>query len=395
MTSLVASLTAACLSAPPSGSGTSPDGSCGTLGALSDDFEGLSDWRWSAEGLWNSENGKLLLTPSPATLSAVYSRVHLAVEGELVIELDTSGMAADSSLSVSLLDGEREVALRLAEGTLRADVSQPGFEGTRGSVAYHPEMRWWRISRADGVIHWATASDGTDWTDQGEIDTELSGLAQVAIEVWAESTDSIVAIGGINPDGPREPACPVDSFIDDFSVMTPRWTILDTEVCSVEFVDRLEISLNGPDACGLVSSERFSLENSQVAIELPQAGDCVDNPTFDVQFSTGGFSLACSAEEGPATLRAFFAKDDDFDELGSAEWDQQEFRFLQIRHAPENGGMVYETSANGVDWARLATASNLTGVDLSSVEVSLVIYGEGPSVAPVAFDQLNILPDSE
>lgn len=393
--SLVALLAAGCLSAPPGAS--DPVGQCGSLRALSDDFEaGLSDWRWFVEGEVSPENGDLVLTPATEEYSAIYSAVDALVEGgELVVEVDASEMAVESFFTVRLVGPQGVVALRLEDGALNVDVEEPGFQGTRGSVAYDPATRWWRIGRADGHFHWATATDGTDWTDQGTFDAELSGLATVGIELHAnENATSLVTLGGINPAGPPEPACPIQTFTDDFSKATPRWTLDGGDVCTVQFNGVVEIGLNAADACALVSSERFSLENSQVAIELPQAAGCTQNPTFEVHYSNGDFSLGCIAEDGP-TLLAFFGQGEDYEELGSTEWDPQRIRFLRIRHAPAEGGVVYETSADGAGWDRLATATNLTGVDLGSVEVALAIYGDGPSASLVAFDQLNILPYGE
>lgn len=391
----MAVLAAGCLSAPPGGS--EPGGPCGSLRALSDDFEaGLSDWRWFVEGVVSPENGGLVLAPPAEEYAAIYSAVDLLVEGgELVVEVDASEMAEESFFTVRLVGAQGAVALRLEDGTLNVDVEEPGFQGGRGSVVYDPATRWWRVARTDGHFHWATATDGSDWKDLGTFDAELSGLATIGIELHANaSASSLVTLGGINPGAAPEPACPVQTFTDDFSKETPRWTLDGGDVCTVQFTGKVEIGLSAADACALVSSERFSLENSQVAIELPQAAGCTQNPTFDIHFPTGDFSLGCIAEDGPNML-AFFAQGEEVEELGSTDWDPEAIRFLRIRHAPAEGGVVYETSADGAGWDRLATATDLSGVDLSSVEIVLAIYGDGPSASLVAFDQLNILPYAE
>ncbi len=392
-----------CLSSPPDNGG-GPDGptGCGTLRSLSDEFDGpLDAWNWSVEGPGGTNGTQLELTPPIETTSALFSTQAWWLEGDVVVEVDTSMMAADSVLDVWLSSPgeERLVGLSLEDGTLSAVVYQPSYGGVRDTVQLDPAMRWWRLGPGDGKFHWATSTDGTRWTDQGEFDAELSGLAGLSIALTANTMPSTVGIEAINP-GVRasdlDPLCPLSSFTDDFAVESPRWFVFDDPGCTVAFGERADIELDQEGACGLGSFERFSLADDQVTVELEEPGDCSLSPSFDIDGAAVAFSYFCSIDGDSAWLTAIFADSSgDTNEIGSAVWDGVQFRFLRIRHVSDDGAVVFETSPDGESWELFGTASPVDGADLASVDVSLAGYAAAGGGAAIAFDQLNLPADGE
>jgi len=394
---------AGCLSSPSSGdpSGGGP-GDCGTLRSLSDDFDGpLSVWRWSVDGVGTANGSQLVLSAAPDSTSALFSEQAWWLDGDLEIELDPTTIAEDALVEVWLSsnDEERQVVLSLGDGTLSAMVYQPSYNGVRDNVPFDPAMRWWRIGRSDGHFHWATSVDGTRWTEQGEFDAELTGLAGLAITHTARTIASSVAIESLNSglrNGGPEPLCPLSSFTDDFAVINPRWFIFDDPGCSVAFGERADIAIGQEGACGLASYERFSLAEDQVSVELEEPGDCSLNPSFDVTGEDAGFSFFCGLDGESAWLTAVFSDSvGGTTEIASAPWDGVEFRFLRIRHVSDDSAVVFETSPDGATWEVFGTAGPVDGADVSSVEVSLAGYADSAAGTAIAFDQLNLPADGE
>ena len=404
-----AALCSACLASPaPSQQPDDPDAPdggvitapCGTIGALADDFSGsLSTWRWTAEGNVGDSGDGLHLLPSAAGAVSLSSNAQFWLDaGELVVELDTTAMQAASVLRVVLTGEEGEVALRLQAGTLHADVEQDDFDGTRDSVAYQPdEMRWWRIARRDGQFEWATRGDsGDEWVEQGRFDAALTGLAGLSIELTAsEEYASEVTIAAINPGGPSAPACPVAELEDEFKSPSARWTILGDQICDVRWGDAADIGIIDADTCGLATSERFSLADSEVAVALLDPADCSLRPIFQATFERGQVAFTCSLESETPKLHAYLQLDNTDSELAGAAWNAVENRFLRFRHSTNDGGVVYETSPDGLEWNGFTVATGLAADDLQSVEVALLVYAEAVTVQRISFDQLNILPDAE
>jgi hypothetical protein len=404
-----AALCSACLASPaPSQQPVDPDAPdggdiaapCGSIGALSDDFTGsLSTWRWTVEGTVGDSGAGLHLQPAAAGAVILSSNARFSLDGgELVAELDTAAMQADSVLRLVLTGEDGEVALRLQAGTLHADVEQEDFDGTRDSVAYQmDEMRWWRIARADGQFAWATRGDsGDEWVEQGRFDAALTGLAGVSIELTAsEQYASEVTIAAINPGGATAAACPVTDLEDEFKSLSPRWYILGDQICDVQFGDAADIGIVDTDTCGLVSSERFSLADSEVAVELLDPADCSLRPIFQVTFERGQVAFTCSLEAEVPKLHAYLDLDNTDSELAVAAWSAVENRFLRFRHSTSDGGIVYETSPDGIEWTGFTVATGLAADDLQSVEVALLVYAQAVTAQRISFDQLNILPDAE
>jgi len=393
---VVWALQSGCLDSPDSA--PPADDLCGTLRSVSDEFDGpLSEWDWALEGMGSSNGTQVVLTPALDSTSALFSLQSWRVDGDLVVELDPKMVAPDATLEVwlSSVDESRLVGLSLGEGTLSAMVYQPSYGGSRDTVEFDPAMRWWRIGRANDRFHWATSVDGVDWTEQGDFDAELSGLAGLAISLTARTVESSAAIEAVNPGGALEPFCPLSSFTDDFAMASPRWFIYDDIGCLVEFGERADISLSQAGACGLSAYERFSFADGEVSVELAEARDCSMSPSFEIIGEDAGFSYVCGFDGESAWLTAVFANDGDTSEVASGLWNAERFRFLRIHHVAADGAVVFETSGDGLDWELFGTASPVDSADLSSMVVSLAGYAEGPGEAGIAFDQLNLPADSE
>lgn len=375
-----------------------PPTDCGSLGALSDELGSeVSDWDWAMEGTWALDGSAVRLTPAAGELAAMYSRTWWWLDrGELTVRFDLSAMQDDALLELVLTGADGEIRLVRDGNVIRADVHQADFNGTRGTVAFDRRLDWWRLARVGERWHWSTSTDGVTWTERGDFDAALSGLGTLAVLHTGGADPGDVGVEALNPGGPAEPPCPLAGFRDDFSAPSPRWGVLDEAACDVRFGDGAAIALSGGAFCGLLSAERFSLEDSEVTVELTDAGDCSLSPALQVAFAGGELSLVCTP--GPEVLRAFLDTGSGVEELASAAWDPARHRHLRLLHLPgEENIVVFETSPDGVEWNGLASATGLAGFDLTSVEVSLTVYSptEAPPGARVVFDRLNIPPDAE
>jgi hypothetical protein len=396
---LAALVASGCLDSPPDAGG--PDGDdptdCGSLLSLSDDFNGEpSEWTWAVDGLWTWDGSQILLNPEIDGLSMIFGRQSWSLDrGELVVHFDLAAMAEDSSLQLDLVGAQGEVTLTLESGTLRVDVVQDDFNGTRDSVPFDSRMDWWRIARRNGQFYWATSTDGEDWTEQGPFDAALSGLATITVFHYAGETASQVGVNAFNPGGASESACSVADLQDDFSARSPRWGIREEQFCDVRFDEAVDIGINEIETCGLVTLERFSLADSEVSVELEDPGDCLLAPIFQATFGSGQVAFICSLDEGEPMLHAYLQLDASDDELAVAPWSWEANRFLRFRHSTDEGGVAYETSPDGLEWTRFTTATGLSTDDLRSVEVALLVYAPELTANRIRFDHLNILPDAE
>ena len=146
-------------------------GTCGSTGAIHDDFDdGAIDNEWRASGMTMEAGGVLAVTPDSSMNFGGYITKHRVdltgtnVAVEVPQMLDTTSDATAALYLVA--DPTHYVAITQIHGMLNAEWDLPVKRSRRTSaLVYDPVAdRWWRISEASGTVTFEVSADGVAFT---------------------------------------------------------------------------------------------------------------------------------------------------------------------------------------------------------------------------------------
>jgi hypothetical protein len=166
-------------------------GTCGSTGAIHDNFDdGAIDNEWRASGMTMEAGGVLAVTPDSSTNFAGYITKHRVdltgtnVAVEVPQMLDTNSGATAALYLVA--DPTHYLAITQVDGVLNAEWDLNGQAvATDVGAVYDPVAdRWWRISEASGTVTFEVSADGV----------AFASLATVASPPWIDDIE--IALGG-------------------------------------------------------------------------------------------------------------------------------------------------------------------------------------------------------
>lgn len=389
-------LLTACLDAPPAAIGgggdaadASPPAVCGTTRVVHDEFDAMSS-AWTAVGSVAVESGMAQLYAAPEGTSGIASSwAYQLADGELTMQIRRLDLP-DGELVLHLMNAAEDlVGLELAGGTLSLVQEVGGDRTVPEATPYEDDMLWWRLTESAGTVRWQTATDGTDWTDRGSTSVELPGPVTVQVQLTAGSIQAVAEIESFSPSSEESP-CPATTLVDDFTVLSPRWLVNDVADCSVIADGALVFTHDGAESCGVDSAEHFDLRDSQIVLEVVDAGDCDPFLTFALDLPGVKPAFFCArGPDGPILYAQANAPGD----LAMVEFDAGAHRLWRIRHDLGGSQIVFEVASAIGDWSRLGVMP-IDEEIIRSAGVSIDISddaADGDS-GPVSVDRLNLVP---
>lgn len=195
------------------------------------------------------------------------------------------------------------------------------------------------------------------------------------------------------PDGSSQvdaapPDCPgVTSLQDDFSSNT-AWDIASDGNCAVEFNGELRLAPQTaipPADCVVRSSEVYGLDD-RTSLQVVSTG--TGNPAAAFGLDVAGQTLLFRREVNGL---AFVVRENDVEEIFDGDdFVEAEQRFWAF--SVDGDHLTFEASADGAAWTTLTDFRPRVDPSTTCVRYEISIGGDVSSLAPVVFDNLNIVP---
>jgi hypothetical protein len=381
---------AGCLEAPPaSHEGAALD--CGTSSVLEDEFDGVELDRelWDGTGGASASDGVARIESAAGAHDTLYSLGWYRVSGStLVAELDVS-QVADALLWMELESAEdARVAITLLNGDLGLRVVDGEGERTIDNAPLEQDHVWWRLREDAGQFFWATSPDGADWTERGPFAASLGEITRVDFELASNAEDATWTIEAVNP-GSEGVYCPASSFQDDFTGLSPRWSVDEQGDCQITVANQAQLGYSAQAFCALTSRERFDLTDSVFSVELAEVGDCIPEPTMRILLADGDeVILKCADKAGETKIVA----QHDTAEVAVIPYDEDKDRFVRVRHDSQAGSLLFEASPGDGVWSRFGSLPVMSE-PLADTSLRFFLGGDtSGGFESIAFDSLNIAP---
>ncbi|MEO6776555.1 MAG: hypothetical protein ABI467_26665 [Kofleriaceae bacterium] len=340
-------------------------GTCGSTGAIRDDFDdGVIDNEWRAAGITTETGGVLAVTPNSNLNFGGYlskHRVDLAgtnVAVEVPQMVDTSSNATAALYLVA--DPTHYLAITQVHGVLSAEWDDGNAAATDTATPYDASaQRWWRISEAGGTVTFEVSADGVTF----------AALASVASPSWVD--DVAIALGGYSDgvvthgtvqfdhlDDQLDLAgwCKADTFADRFArpSIGYDWTARQTPTmgasgCTATVMNGAHFDQSGiaNSRCWLASGHAYDLVDSHAFIHvapitLSKPGWTTflraisDNVTDAMMIDWDTGNICAQVRSQPPICRPYDGTADAYWRIGEAA-----------------GMVVFDTSPDAVTWAAI------------------------------------------
>ncbi len=292
---------------------------CGTVDLMRDDFDdSVADWRWEpfagAGASVSRAHGVLAISlpgGSGASAWAGYSAglSTSLLDRALTVELQ-QGTALLSEAQTSLVfmrDSGNQLYITQAGSSLRATHVVVGVLQTASAVYDSAAHRWLRIREQAGTVEFGTSPDGQTWSVLLEAATPaFASSGQVQLEAGIEGgagAPNTVVFDNLNVGRSASSWCAASSPQDSFDGpgLLPIWEVPASSDCSVDLEGgRLQLSVDQPMSCSVISRSGYLLDELGVEIELAvPVGGSVDGWAGLGLWSPNGdtyFELSVSAD---------------------------------------------------------------------------------------------------
>jgi hypothetical protein len=274
----------------------------------------------------------------------------------------------------------RQLELRLAGTTLEAVLRRGDGFMTLATVTYDPGAhRFWKLAEQDGEVMWSTSRDGVAYAELARFAVPDMVTVRPRIHAFKGGNAPAgyqLAIDNVNAGIALDPICLADTLHESFdSELDPYvWPFVSNAI-----VRDGSVVLHAAEPTGAFASIHtgsvYSLDGSGITVEIPR---------IDLADPTAVVTVVAAAIGDGDDLVAFRISDElaartADHELATVAYNPAAHRFLRLR--VDRGTVVWEVSANGIDFQRfaqtiggdgLATASLLFDAGAaSSIEVEL------------------------
>lgn len=379
----------------------------------SDDFNdnSMNTTKWystSTPGVTVAEqNGQLQITPpaSATGYDGYYARTNFnltnrratveAVQATADYGIETYFLLADKSTTAA-----NDMMFVVSGPNLLMQDRVNGVVNTRTVVTYDPaQHHFWRIRHdpATDIVTWETSPDGIKWTVRHKSARKFDITkmqAQLSAGKYTDTTPTIMAIfdNYRAEDNPPSRTLLSDDFNDN-ARDAAKWTIDDpanSVVTALEQNQRLEIApapqLTGYN--GFSSASSIDFTNASAAVEVVQS--TVGNSETHLQVGISDTNNIITVVSGGNIIFQYSVNG--ARSRTYVPYDPAQHRFWRIRHDIGGDEIVWETSANNVNWVVQRTAPR--PLALTSMRVRLIAgkWTNTDSTTPgtAIFDNLKV-----
>jgi len=372
---------------------------CGTVGAFVDDFDDgvpSTDWAFCND----TDNAPILHQ-----------------DGAMAIAFDASGQGSGGSVCRSFLAAalqDEMIWVEVPSATDTAAASEAFFEvGTDGdlisiyqrdsqlnfeiwsgndqlssAIPYDPQAhRWWALREQEGRVSFETSTDGRSWISHADLPTPaVAARATLALGAWSNDlgrAPGTVVFDNLNAGHAPVGFCAAHGLQDPLTgpELHAEWQVTEGDGCQASSTDQgLELStpLASDFVCALATASGYSLEDSEVLVEIPEGGQ-VGTIIGITIWSPHGTILGLWFYDGQ--VGGWIVEENDGPVTYSFDGGSADLRWLRVREAADL--ITFEGRVGATDaWSALGSSS--VAVDFERVVVRLVLMHDADAIDPPA-----------
>jgi hypothetical protein len=394
------------------GDGSVPEGGCGKLTLLRDDFSsnGVSGYPWEmfndADVMVTQTGGELVLTliggggvnEYGGYKSVAYYDLR---DSEIQAKVDAVG-GHDTILEIRN-EQDQKVQMVVEDGDLTPAILNAPAGGALPTIPYDAvAMAYWRLRESTGHMYWEYSADRTSWQllydqtdpfDVGFVQGVVAAGAPLASTTTARFADvNVQASGGA--------FCKAETLSDSFGLdFLPNFDHWSANGCTISVGNGDLIStfdgLENNCFTGINTTRRYDLRGSQIVVDAEQIPVAAHFITYlgvydeRVPNKQTNLEIGLDFGDGTGTPTMYFDETDRDSTVASssAMWNPAEMRYWRLR---ESGGhLLVDTSPDAANWTNRFDAAAQIDVSQVRFEIGMGNYATTTAPQTVKFGSVN------